>query len=572
MMFKKIKISEKVKENIKFVLIMVALTIFASYPYLPEGTVFAHDLCYHLSRIMATSNELSNGIFPVFIHSELLEGFGYGNPLFYPELFLYIAILFMKLGMGVLFSYKMMLMIITFSTFIITFYSAYTISKNRKISWITTLLYTLSLYRFVDIYARGALGEILSFTFLPLIIAGFYDIVLGENKKWYLICFAIFGIMNSHILSFAMSVVLIVILCIINCVKILKDKKKILNIFLAGIISILLISSYMFTYIEQKTSDILNVDVHQNSAKSLKENASGIQEAFWNDLKNTDGYTTRAIGLLLLILPISLFMIKNKNDKKEFKFFLQIYILGMLIWGMSLNIFPWERCGFLNIIQFPYRLNMLSTLLLSFVSGYAVITAFENKEDIFKILVLIIIFVAAKHLSEVKINENAINFEILMSGPLVANGEYKPIGFSENDKDIYNLNSPENKISYDKKGSKITFKYENADDNLELHIPLTYYKGYVASIRKDNGEIVKLNVKKDDGNAHLIVYGDQKITGEITVEYKMTIVQKLGYIISIFVFISLIIYVVYTNKKEIKSKQMPVKKKGTLKEKILISK
>lgn len=571
-MFKNIKISQKVKDNIKFILIIVALTVFASYPYLPEGTMFAHDLCYHLARIMSTNTELANGNFPVFIHSELLEGFGYGNPLFYPELFLYIAIFFMKIGFGVLFSYKALLMIITFFTFIIAFYSANVISKNKKVAWITTLLYTLSLYRFVDIYARGALGEILSFTFLPLIIAGFYDIVWGENKRWYLICFSIFGIMNSHILSFAMSVVLILILCAINCIKIFKDKKKLLNIILAGIISILLISSYMFTYLEQKTSDILNVDVHKNSAESLRDNASGIQEAFWNDLKNTNGYTTRSIGLLLLVLPISLFMIKNKKDKKEFEFFLQIYILGMLVWFMSLNIFPWERCGFLSIIQFPYRLNIISTLLLSFVSGYAIINAFENKEDIFRILVLVIIFIAAKHLSEVKINENSINFEILMSGPLVANGEYKPIGFSEEDKDVYNLNSPDKKINYNKKGSKIFFKYEDSENNLEIHVPLTYYKGYVAYLTKDNGEIIKLNVKKDDNNAHLTVYSEEKITGEITVEYKMTIIQKTGYAISIITFVLLVVYIIYDNKKINVSKKMPVKKKGILKEKILMPK
>lgn len=569
-MFKKIKLSEKAKNNIKFILIMLALTIFASYPYLPEGTVFAHDLCYHLARIMSTSNELSNGIFPVFIHSELLDGFGYGNSLFYPELFLYIAIFFIKLGMGVLFSYKLMLMIITFATFIITFYSAYTISKSRKISWITTLLYTMSLYRFVDVYARGALGEILSFTFLPLILAGFYDIVWGENKKWYLICFALFGIMNSHILSFAMSVILIIILCIINCCKILKDKNKMINIFLAGCISILLISSYMFTYIEQKASDKLNVDVHQNSADSLKDNASGIQEAFWNELKNTDDYTTRSIGLLLLILPISLFMIKNKKDKKEYNFFLQLYILGMAVWGMSLNLFPWEKCGFLNIIQFPYRLNMISTLLLSFVSGYGIINAFENKEDVFKILVLIIVFVAGKHLSEVKINAHAINFEILMSGPLVANGEYKPIGFSNEDKEVYNLNSPEEKIHYEKKGSKITFNYENSEEKLELHIPLTYYKGYVANLEKEDGEIIKLKVKKDEGNAHLTIYNEEIVTGKITVEYKMTIIQKIGYIISIITFIALVQYIILVNKKE--NNELPVNRKGKIKQKELITK
>ncbi len=548
-MLKKIKENEKLKNNIKFILIMIALTIFASYPYLPEGTVYAHDLCYHFARILGTEAEISNGIFPVFIHSNLLDGLGYGNPLFYPELFLYIAILFMKLGFGVLFSYKMLLMITTFCTAMITFYSTNLITKDKKVSWITTLLYTLSLYRFVDIYARGALGEVLSFTFLPLIIAGLYDILWGENKRWYLICFAIFGVMNSHVLSFAMAVILILVLCFINIIRIFKDKKKILNITIAGIVSILLISSYMFTYIEQKMDDSLNVDVHKNSGQSLKDNASGLQEAFWNDLRNTDGYTTRSVGTLLLILPICLFMIKNKKERKEFKFFLELYILGLAVWVMSLNVFPWEKCTFLQIMQFPYRLNMISTLLFSFVAGYSVINAFENKEDIFKLLILVILLISAKHLSEVKLNENGINYEILMSGPLVANGEYKPVGFSEDDKEVYSHYKPEDKISFEKKGSKIMFDYNDKENNIDLHIPLTYYKGYVGYIINENGEKIDLKLEKDNTNAHLRIKSDKIMTGKITVEYKMTAVQKCGYAISIVTFISVISFIIYKNKK-----------------------
>mgnify|MGYP006990354511 CR=1 FL=1 len=39
---------------------MIALTIFASYPYLPEGTVYAHDLCYHFARILGISGKNVN--------------------------------------------------------------------------------------------------------------------------------------------------------------------------------------------------------------------------------------------------------------------------------------------------------------------------------------------------------------------------------------------------------------------------------------------------------------------------------------------------------------------------------
>ena len=219
------------------------------------------------------------------------------------------------------------------------------------------------------------------------------------------------------------------------------------------------------------------------------------------------------------------------------------------MWVMSLNVFPWEKCTFLQIMQFPYRLNMISTLLFSFVAGYSVINAFENKEDIFKLLILVILLISAKHLSEVKLNENGINYEILMSGPLVANGEYKPVGFSEDDKEVYSHYKPEDKISFEKKGSKIMFDYNDKENNIDLHIPLTYYKGYVGYIINENGEKIDLKLEKDNTNAHLRIKSDKIMTGKITVEYKMTAVQKCGYAISIVTFISVISFIIYKNKK-----------------------
>ena len=101
----------------------------------------------------------------------------------YPELFLYPAIILFKLGFGILFSYKMLIVFATIFTFLTSFYAAKFISKDKKIAWITSMLYSMSLYRLVDIYVRGALGEVLAFIFLPLILVGLYDVLYGDNKK-----------------------------------------------------------------------------------------------------------------------------------------------------------------------------------------------------------------------------------------------------------------------------------------------------------------------------------------------------------------------------------------------------
>lgn len=79
---------EKLLEKSKILGIILILTFLISIPYLNFEDISAHDISYHTNRIIAISEELKNGQFPILIHSNLLDGFGYANPLFYPELFI----------------------------------------------------------------------------------------------------------------------------------------------------------------------------------------------------------------------------------------------------------------------------------------------------------------------------------------------------------------------------------------------------------------------------------------------------------------------------------------------------
>ena len=169
---KKIKIEKEMRDNIfnilKFAIIVFAISIFACQSYLNNMLIYTHDLGYHLNRIREISKNLDLKIFPSLIHSGLLKNLGYANSIFYPEIFLYIpAIIMSVLGLHVLTAYKLFLIIITFFTFISMYISSKGIFKKKGIAWLASILYVFSLYRLTDIYVRGALGEILSFIFVP---------------------------------------------------------------------------------------------------------------------------------------------------------------------------------------------------------------------------------------------------------------------------------------------------------------------------------------------------------------------------------------------------------------------
>ena len=552
-MLKKIKISHRLKEKLKFFSIVVLISLFACIPYLGEGTIFAHDLSYHLSRIMNTAEEITNGNFPVFIHSNLLNGFGYGNPLFYPELFLYPAVVLFKLGMGILFSYKILIILATIVTFLTSFYAANYISKDKKISWITSCLYTFSLYRLVDIYVRGALGEVLAFMFLPILLVGLYDVLYGENKKWYLIPIALFCLINSHLLSFIMAVILILIICLVNIKKIIKNKIILKKLAVAAIVSLLLSMSFVVPYFEQTIDYDFNVEVHKNSAESLRDNAVDLKDVLGDEI-SSDGITvTKSIGILLIVLPVLMFFVKKDENEICYSFYKMIYAIGIVLLIVSTKLFPWINFECFGIIQFPYRLNIITTLLFSFVAGYSVMKVFENKEDAFKIIMILIFIISSKYIADVNVNPNSIDYEILMSGTLIGNGEYMPLGFDSSDDDVYSIYDFKTKIDYKKENSKLSFDYKKSDNEFKVHVPLTYYKGYKAYVIKDDVKTDdKIEVKRNELNSHLLLIGDSNIEGKIVVEYDMTIMQKIGYVISIMTLVLFINYIIYVEKIKIK--------------------
>ena len=75
---------KRVIDILKFLIIVFAISIFAVYPYLNNRIFYAHDLPYHLNRIISIVENIKNGDFLSLIHSRLLNNLGYANGLFYP--------------------------------------------------------------------------------------------------------------------------------------------------------------------------------------------------------------------------------------------------------------------------------------------------------------------------------------------------------------------------------------------------------------------------------------------------------------------------------------------------------
>ena len=554
----------KVINIVKFVVIIAIIAVFACQPYLNTMLIYTHDLGYHLNRINEISENLNLKIFPSLIHSSLLNHLGYANSIFYPELYIYIPALIMSIfKIHVLTTYKIFLIIITFFTFLSMYISSKGIFKRKEVAWISSLLYTFSLYRLTDIYVRGALGEILSFIFIPLILYGLYEVVLGENKKWWIIPIGLFGVANSHVLTFVLVLPIIVLFCLLNIDRIFKEKKRFTNLVIAGIISVLLCIGFFGPMIEQKANDKFYIDEKSiESSEILKERSTSLSMALGSNLKagyavdsNTrDDGMSEGVGAILIIFAL-LFLFRKNITYKENRFEIQLFVIGMFIVFMTTKFFPWDKITVFNVIQFPFRLNFLPTVFFALVGANSFYEIVDNKKDACIVLSIFILVVSGYVLSNVKLNFNPDiyqTYEDLIEGigHETGSSEYLPENADVTDLELYNINKKDEEIEFTQTGSKIEFYYEEKDVDLEINIPLIYYKGYKAYVIDENNNKTELKVSKNESNAHVLVRNDTIINGKITVEYKMTTIQKICYMISIITFIILIVYIFIENKKK----------------------
>ncbi len=562
---KRLKID--VNEWIKIIFVATFLSILVCQRYLNNIIIYAHDIGYHLNRIMQISEGLNNGRFPILIHSGLLHNLGYANPLFYPELFLYIPAIIMSIThIHVLTAYKLFLIIISFFTFLSMYYTSKKIIEKKEIAYLSGILYTFSLYRLTDIYVRGALGELIAFIFLPLLIYGLYNVIFEKSDKWYFICIGFWGLINSHVLSFIIMIPIVLTICILNVDIIVKNKKVFFKLLIAACVSILLCIGFIGPMMEQKSLGIYKVDVHDaDTPQALYERAnslsmalsSSVKSGFSVDSSTRDDGMSSGIGLVLIVLALCILYRKNVNGNNRFE--IQGIAIGMVVLVMTTKLFPWNHFGALSLIQFPYRLNIIPTVLFSLIGANIAYELFEDKRTACTLLSIILIIFSGYTISNININfnpEKATSFEDLVSiskgaDREVGNAEYIPVTANENSDDLtlYNIHEKNVSIPFTQNGSNIEFEYSGSNNKFEVNIPLIYYKGYNAQIKDNNGNITKLEVVHNTENGHVLIKGDKSLTGTVEVKYKMTIIQKICYTISCLTLIILIGFIIYKHFK-----------------------
>ena len=203
---------EKKKNRIEILEIAMVVLLISGVCMIPcfkTGLPYGDDQQVHMLRVESILKALKSGQgYPVYIYQTMLEGYGYGMGIFYPDLFLLPAVLFRLLGASPEIAMKIYIYVLMICTGLTAYYTGRSIGRSRCAGVVTMVLYTMGHYHLEDVYTRFALGEIAAMVFIPLAFLALYDLTeMGHSRKG-LLCVSYSCLMLSHTISFVLCVVM----------------------------------------------------------------------------------------------------------------------------------------------------------------------------------------------------------------------------------------------------------------------------------------------------------------------------------------------------------------------------
>ena len=424
------------------------------------------------------------------------------------------------------------------------------ITKNKKLATLASIIYILAPYRISDMYIRTALSELASFIFIPIVFEGLY-IIVNEEKKSYKLALGATGLILTHQVI-AMYTAIICFIYLIVFFKKLKSKTVLKNIGVNLLFCILMTSFYWVGLLQHYLNTSYEVFF---PGRMEREEVLIFYKAKFSQLFITNSEQTMiyAIGLLsvigLVLTPIAYKKIP-KEYKKTYMFFL---ITGVILIGMTLSIFPFERLPqALTMLQFTFRLFTFTSFFFAFVvaTNFAIlIKNFKTFDVVVLLTISVLLLLPYKSKLDFNLQENE---EKLINGVRVtentgrvhagmASMEYLPTKAFKNLKNIANrkdevivLDNDEAVISdYTKQDSNMNCKILNVKKETTIELPYIYYLGYRVYA---NGQEIKYT-ESDNGLIQINIAQDS----QIKVKYLGTNEMLISYAISIISFATIIV-------------------------------
>lgn len=521
------------------------------------GAVYEHpgyDYYFHLKRFEALITALREGTFPHYIDYAAALNYGYLSKVFYSDI---ILIPFAILGVliGSYNAFEVMLFTMTILCGIFMYSAVKTVYKSSFAAFLAGILYTFSVYRFYDIYNRGAMGEVFAFTFIPLVFLGLYHIIKGDYKKWYIIAIGFSLLIFSHVISTVLTFITVVIVLIFYCKPLIKEPKRFAYLILAGIVTLAITAVYIFPLWEQMQA---NTYRYETNNWTLPANAKiPLDYVFWGLVSGfyyPDDISIVGIGILLTSVILLRFFIRGKSEMLK-SVDIGLFI-GLFYIFASSQLFPWGRFPFtlLSFIQYPGRLYLLVTFFFAVAGGYYLSRIFVKEKARFIVVLAVILCTAIviymhndnyrimhTHIGQTNERPEASNFFYLNGAEYVPDKVESAYHILLRGDSIASINGNTAIESHSRDKQILNIRI-NAQSTDSLELPLFYYKGYTALLNDKELPITQ--------STHGLIQIPVNETGDVKVYYEGTIIQKVSFGISILAIFALCIYILIQRRKK----------------------
>lgn len=394
----------------------IGIFLTSEMPSLQDGLV-------HLARMGAYFKALSEGQIPVRWVGDL--NYGYGMPLFnYIYHFPYLlSSLFLFLGIGLVTSFKITILLSYLLSGIFMFLFARAFFNDNKAAFLITVFYQFFPFRLVELFIRGAYGEIFTFSFLPLILFGLVKIFketekeskinLSGNRFFYFLTSAVgtFLLIISHnALSF-----LFFAICIFFILFFAQKKENLILGFSALILGLLMSAYYWMPAIfEHKYTygDLFMKKVYLENFPPL------INLFIPNFLNNNPNIRMGDVPIQIGLFPVIAFILSillilrkkiDRNTRKIFILSIIIFFISLFFMNSKSEIF-WKNNSFLRQFQFPWRFLGMICFATSISAASFLKTWVCKNKYLYYLLIFIIIISSVSYwrpiLGYLKLNEN----------------------------------------------------------------------------------------------------------------------------------------------------------------------
>lgn len=537
---------EKIKnKEIKIECYILLIGFFlAILPLIGEGLFIGDDYVYHLSRIDSLKENFVNGDFITKIHGKLANTYGYGTGFFYCDLFIIVPAFLCYLGVPLEWSVKILYACISLALLMVSYFAVNLFLKNKQISAVIAVLAANSHYVLMNMYGRTALGELLGFVFLILVVAGLYNMIEQKFSRPYILIGGFCGVILSHTITTMFAFAGAVIVSCIYIKRLYKEK-LFLKIIVSAVITLLLTAWYWMPMVEQ-----MLVQKYKYSIPWI-HTYNNVQ----NPITSLGGGKIELGIFLTIIFLVGIFLAYKYSELRR-------WLITAMILLLVIGFKPfWQKTHIITgFIQFPWRLLGVIAITQFIILGL-LLKKIPKSVPVIAIAAILITFNYVCNISFFDNDTTHMDIQTVhlynVQGELGGGKEWMPLA-----QDTYNRTTPQQaicdngvRLNGKKEGLTFEFVYPTSMDNgvNTVEIPYIFYKGYKAYYKNQSGEGSLLITKSENDLVLVNMPPDINQYGDtyITVKYEYTTWAKISIFVSV-VTLGLCGMGVYWKKKKYK--------------------